>query len=465
MTLISNFGRVRGFALAALAGAVLAGCGGGSSDSTAAGGGSVEMASGYFVPEVGAKANLSGAIFTSGVADCSVTNANSYASKDQVYLSGGPVQPGSAGLEPNSTFYVQVTDPSGAVLGTPSGTVTSDGNGKLQCRQLISVVENNGLPGFADSPNGVYKVWVSLSDKFKNSESKTDNFMIRTGTSTPDPAARITINKWYDANTNGQWDAGEELISGWKVDLEGFAFKFTAAVYDSLDSLGFGTFLAREYRPTSAAVWVSTNAYVAGTASPINISTNPDFLNSVPVTISSGSPTATVKFGNVCLGAGNGHTLGFWQNKNGKAAIENAADIYAGLGTLTLRDANGEDVNPTTHEELRAFLLGGSATNMAHMLSVQMATMWLNTRAGGVDRNGLVYAGPGAFTGVNDSGFITVEALINLANASLVSDSVTLSGHAQRAYQETLKDLLDNLNNNNQLYVQPTAAACGALTF
>src|SRR5215472_9219196 len=60
---------------------------------------------------------VSGAIFTT-IFDGSEVNVNQYASKDQVYLDGGP-GPGApttaAGL-PDGTYYFQVTDPSGKTL-------------------------------------------------------------------------------------------------------------------------------------------------------------------------------------------------------------------------------------------------------------------------------------------------------------------------------------------------------------
>src|SRR3989442_4728211 len=62
-------------------------------------------------------AQLSGAIFTT-LPDGSAVNFNIYASKDAVYLDGGP-PPGApqtaAGL-PDGTYVFQVTDPSGKTL-------------------------------------------------------------------------------------------------------------------------------------------------------------------------------------------------------------------------------------------------------------------------------------------------------------------------------------------------------------
>ena len=66
---------------------------------------------------------LPGAIFTTDSTRSGV-NLNIYGSKLDVYLDGGPAHPGAASL-PDGCYYVQVTDPSGAlVLGTSVGSGT-----------------------------------------------------------------------------------------------------------------------------------------------------------------------------------------------------------------------------------------------------------------------------------------------------------------------------------------------------
>jgi hypothetical protein len=124
----------------------------------------------------------SGALFTT-VADGSEVNANIYASKDLVYLDGGPgpgAPQGAAGLD-DDTYVFQVTEPSGRTL------LSTD---PAKCRQFVvsggiitSVVvtgcqHHTGndidhgaitvqLIPYDDTPNpgGVYKAWVvRLSD-------------------------------------------------------------------------------------------------------------------------------------------------------------------------------------------------------------------------------------------------------------------------------------------------------------
>src|SRR5205809_7686539 len=63
-----------------------------------------------FVP-IGMSAPVSGAIFTTD-STCTGVNLNIYASKNDVYLDGGPAHPGAAGL-PDGSYYVRVTVPDG----------------------------------------------------------------------------------------------------------------------------------------------------------------------------------------------------------------------------------------------------------------------------------------------------------------------------------------------------------------
>ena len=119
----------------------------------------------------------SGALFTT-VADGSEVNANIYASKDLVYLDGGPgpgAPQGAAGLD-DDTYVFQVTEPSGRTLlsqdpakcrqfvvsgGIITAVVVTG------CQHLTGIdVDHNAvtvqLMPYADTPNpgGEYKAWV-----------------------------------------------------------------------------------------------------------------------------------------------------------------------------------------------------------------------------------------------------------------------------------------------------------------
>src|SRR5207249_11449733 len=81
-----------------------------------------------FVP-IGMSAPVSGAIFTTN-STCTGVNLNIYASKDDVYLDGGPAHPGAAGL-PDGDYWVQVTEPGGKVLGRSSYAVVRVSGGEF----------------------------------------------------------------------------------------------------------------------------------------------------------------------------------------------------------------------------------------------------------------------------------------------------------------------------------------------
>jgi hypothetical protein len=383
---------------------------------------------------------LPGAIFTTN-SDCSGVDLNIYASKDAVYLNGGPAHPGAASL-PDGSYFVQVTDPSGAcVLGTSGASrpfvVTG---GVANCIKLCEVLTNGdptcALNGASDptcgyntttNPGGEYKVWVSTEDNFINNSTKTDNFKVRAD-APPNPPT-LCVNKFYDVNVNGVKDPGECYINGWPIQV--FAD----------DNL----YISRE---TAFCSVVDEGSYRVVEGDIANwIHTTPSEV--YPVTL---PPDQTVVFGNVCLGAGGGLTLGFWSNKNGQN-LETAAD-FTFLTSLCLRNASGGNVDFTgtlanNKTALNTFLLGATATNMANMLSAQLTAMELNVRHNFVNPTALVYGGDCIktyFPGSN--GFITISALISAAESELCLHGNTPSGNPARAYQECLKTTLDNGNNN-----------------
>lgn len=119
----------------------------------------------------------SGALFTT-VSDGTEVNANIYASKDLVYLDGGPgpgAPQGAAGLD-DDTYVFQVTDPSGKTLLSQdpakcrqfqvlNGIITSVG--VSPCPHVTGFDVDHGaitvqLMPYADTPNngGEYKAWV-----------------------------------------------------------------------------------------------------------------------------------------------------------------------------------------------------------------------------------------------------------------------------------------------------------------
>jgi hypothetical protein len=388
---------------------------------------------------------VAGAIFTTNSL-CTGTNVNIFTNKADVYLDGGPAHPGAAGL-PDGNYYVKVTEPDGTLLGTTVGTtnetpvVVSSGEFAV-CYQLSSILRkaSTDVSGGPVAPDGYdtttnsgseYKVWVSQDPDFANDNTKTDNFKVIENNVIQQGS--LSVIKFYDANANGSNDDGQ-LITGWKVRIT-----------DGIDLIRF----------TPTTVLVAPDNYIVSEFSPAEtnwIRTTPSPVN---VTIANGD-TKTVEFGNLCLGTGGGKTLGFWSNKNGQAQMNDGGSDASELALLTslcLRNASGTAFDPATYTAFRTWILSASATNMAYMLSAQLAAMELNVEAGFVSGSALIYA-PGT-TSANSLGFATVNAVMTEANATLCANGLVLSGNPERTHQEALKNALDNANNNTS-FVQGT---------
>ena len=380
---------------------------------------------------------LPGAVFTTD-STCSGVDLNIYGSKDAVYITGGPAHPGAAGL-PDGSYCVQVTSPDGTVLGVSApGAVTVSGGEFVSCYRLSAILNTatSGftVPGYDDTnnPGGEYKVWVSTDCDFTNNSTKTDNFKVRAGGGGPGDTATLCVTKFYDANANGVKDGNEQDITGW-------LFQVFAA--DNLQLTRF--------TPRCVVLDPGTYTVIEGTPIELNwVHTTP---TQVDKTLVAGG-TENVSFGNVCLGPGGGLTLGFWSNKNGQK-LETAYD-FTFLNSLCLVvGANGGHQQfsatlATAKTQLNTWLLNATATNMAYMLSAQLAAMELNVRHGFVGGSALVYEQCLVDIGVSSTGFITINDLMTAANNSLCAHPVTKTAGTDRSYQECLKNALDDANNN-----------------
>jgi hypothetical protein len=372
-----------------------------------------------------------GAIFTTD-SGCTGVNVNLFDTKQDVYLDGGPAHPGAAGL-PDGYYYVQVTEPNGTLLGHSLDAPVHVTDGEFDnCYQLwdILVYPDDVTPGYDDTtnPGGEYKVWVSQDSGFPENSSKTDNFKVKAEGDLP---ATLNVIKFCDANANGLNDDGQ-LIVGWKVRIQ-----------DNIDYI----------RYTPVEILIDPDDYIVTEFYPLETNWMPTTVNPVYITLDQGDE-ATVEFGNLCLGGGGGLTLGFWSNKNGKALFGD--DDLALMVSLNLRNADGSHFDPASYSVFRSWLLGATATNMANMLSAQLAAMELNVLNGFVGDGALIYA-PGTDS-ANPLGFATVGAVMAEANAELGLNGYTPAGSEYRAYQEALKDALDDANNN-YTFVQPGPCA------
>lgn len=140
-----------------------------------------------------------------------------------------------------------------------------------------------------------------------------------------------------------------------------------------------------------------------------------------------------------CDGCHDGHTPGYWHNRNGNPRIDEG-DLAA-LRDLCLRNADGSNFDPTTRQQVGAWINGQNATNMAAKLSSHLAAMVLNVREGFV---------PGCAHVVFGAGEISIDDLIADANAALCADGYTPSGdEPNRTNQENMKNVLDLANNNS----------------
>jgi hypothetical protein len=248
------------------------------------------------------------------------------------------------------------------------------------------------------------------------------------GSPPPPEEAALHIRKYYDADADGIHDAGEADIADWQVTYDS-TVDYTPV---DVDPIAPGNYTVAEGTPIESN-WIHTTA------------------TSVSIVLANGDDT-TVEFGNVCLGAGGGLTLGFWSNRNGQALV-GSADL-AMLRSLNLVQANGASFDPTTYSQLRNWLLNATAVNMAYMLSAQLAAMELNVYNGLVSGNALIYA-PGTTT-ANSLGFATINAVMAEANTELGVHPTAYDGSLWRSYQETLKNALDKANNNlNFVQAQP----------
>jgi hypothetical protein len=381
--------------------------------------------------------SLTGAIFTTD-STCTDVNLNHYENKEDVYIDGGPAHPGAAGL-PDGSYCVQVTDPSGEIVlgrSDPDAVTVVDGE-FVQCYQLTSILKTASsgftIPGFDDTPNpgGEYKVMVSPDCNFDPNNTKTDNFQVRTGVC---PRGTVCVTKFYDANANGVQDNGEEGITGWQ---------FRVFAHDNLH-------LWKE-TPRCGYVRVGTYTILERSANELN------WIHTTPTEVETDVDldyTEEVTFGNVCIGAGGGFTLGYWSNKNGQR-LETDSD-FAALTALNLVTAQGTAQDFTqmlaqNKATLNKFLLNANATNMANMLSAQLAAMELNVLHGFVNGSALVYApalSACGTAGLSSLGFISVNDVMTAANQSLFDHPLTKAGSPDRACQEALKNALDDANNN-----------------
>jgi hypothetical protein len=431
--------------------------------------------------------NLGGC--TNGGPNPNGVNCNGYLGKDYVYMSGGPAQLVS-GLADGS-YYFTVLAPgaqNGGFIDGAAGNLSSPYDTAANrtfttTNHQISAYAGThaqgtspapasrpilGLAPFADTPNpgGVYILAICQSGATSASQCKYDAFRVREGDPGGDPDPQFPViggGKYYDANLNGRWDTGETGIAGWPIDYhDGVSGTFITGA-DGLfaQTMIADTYYVAERLPSDGFTWHQTGNTVDQTTTdgPATATLLGD--KTYTVTVADDSNAFGLFFGNVCIGSGGGHTLGYWSNKNGQSLID-SGDLAA-LTALSLRNATGAAFDPTKASQVRTWLLNGTATNMSYMLSVQMAATVLNIRNHLVASGSVVVYAPGTDS-ASALGFATLDQLIAEAEALLAANPVIGASSPLRTRAEAVKDAFDYANNNWN-YLQASAATCSAPVF
>jgi hypothetical protein len=354
---------------------------------------------------------------------------------------------------PSGDYYVHVTDRVNGIgdavlsLNDPLDrfiTVTNQGGGVIEISvpNNPAVIMGSGLNGLGDSlPLGffapnledtcLFKVW--LGDTWNEPVNPSNPYMILTGPVRSYRYFRIgdgsgsTISGivFDDFNADGTQNAGEPGLAGVEVQLIGTSG--TSTTTSAAD--GSYTFLA-----------VADGEYeVKQIVDPLSgrIATTP---SSSLVTVCGCGTAQGADFGQNLVNTNcDGHTIGFWRNKHGRDLVD-SHNLLSELGAMNVVDENGDYFTTNSINEYKKWLKDAKATNMAYMLSAQLTAMNFNVRVG--------FVGGSCMIDDPNLGQVSISSVINDAIASLATDPYTPQGHAQRDYQEQLKDALDAANNN-----------------
>ena len=354
----------------------------------------------------------------------------------------------------NRTFSV---DGSGSIsyTGTHNWGVNADGVAVLQLFPYDDTNNNGGVYILGVCAVGATNASACKYDMFKVEDSVTD---CPYGDCDVNPYGVINGMKYYDSNTNGQWDAGELGNENWLVNYrDGDSGSILT------DSNGaFSVQLIEDsfaFCENQVPGWIQTGNRVNQTSASGSSFATLESDMTYSVNLYEGDEVSGIYFGNMCVGSSTGtggHTMGYWSNSNGQKVMK-GYDSYgaslANLRSLNLVRASGVAFDPTDYSGYRTWLLSATATNMSYMLSAQLSAMANNVRYGYVDGNQFIRA-VGA-DGATAAGYMTVNALIAEANAALALYPITVSASDARSYLQDLKNAIDAGNNNRSVYVQP----------
>ena len=379
---------------------------------------------------------------------------------------------------------------SAAVPFTVTATDDCAGPVTVVCRDQFGVIRHSG----DTFEGGTYTITATATDECGNSSTCTFTITVRCV-----PMITISGFKYYDTNTNGGFDVGEPVIPNFRIcvswvlpdgttgsdvavtDVDGF--------WTSLVPLG-ATFTACECKPLPEGM-IQTG--------PIGGRRNPDGdavanANMCWTGVVDLSGVQSLNFFNVCATRPrNGYTIGYWSNKNGERVLlandkvcREVTDVTydtwrTRLSALCLRKYDGTNYDvpfpplptvppyapicsPSFNQAyftgaagmpgFRTWLNNANSTNMAYMLSAQLAATELNIWYKGLNEDAvLVLPYPLRRCIEVKSGLVgpfTIEQIVDLAEAELCTSGhgTTRTGSPYRSYQECLKNALDGINSN-----------------
>ena len=368
---------------------------------------------------------------------------------------------GNTGTASQTVTYTRdITPP---VITCPA-PVTVNGNGQCNVTVVIgtaTATDNcGGIPTITNNapasfPVGTTTVTWTATDGCGNTSTCTQLVTVK---------GQINVIKFFDANGNGTQDAGENGVPNVTFNLSGGGSATTDANGNASFNVVPGTYIVSEVVPIG---WTSTTA-------------------SQTVTIDATHCSVTVKFGDVFLcNPSNGLTLGFWSNKNGNAILTANTPGWVTLlnGLNCLRNADGSKHTFSTVADFNTWILNANATNMAYMLSAQLAANVLDKAYNGLGGNVFVPGGVRTLANVCIVPFLTTSQAITCGSPLLSSTMIaatcgscsptdalvtvnnlqaravcllepsapvhsSVAAGTQRTYEECVKDILDMINNN-----------------
>jgi hypothetical protein len=269
---------------------------------------------------------------------------------------------------------------------------------------------------------------------------KSENFKLEPADEPEEPElGTLTVLKFYDANEDGLRNdpapggTDPQELMGWAfivTDEEGDTFPWETPASLALEP---GLYTVTELLPAEQ-----------------------NWLHSTPLSFDIeivAGETTEVEFGNYSTSSPGGHTLGWWQNKNGEAEMRSdlAGDLAA-LNALHLKNLQGADADfgPGDYAGFKAWLKGAKGNPMAYMLSAQTATLVLAMRHGHTDNT--------VYVGLDGTDWLVAQDLVDRAEALLAAFDPT-KPDANKGEETRIKDWIDAVNNGRS-FTQPTPALC-----